>query len=56
MLVVTPEHDDLIQIELLAEIARMFQHAETRRAVAQARSFDELTDAVRGAPWSGEES
>jgi Kef-type K+ transport system membrane component KefB/mannitol/fructose-specific phosphotransferase system IIA component (Ntr-type) len=56
VLVVTPEHDDLIQIELLAEIARTFQHAETRLAVAHARSFDELSDAIRAAPWPGGES
>lgn len=56
VLVVTPEHDDLIQIELLAEIARTFQHGETRVAVAHARSFDELSDAIRAAPWPGEES
>jgi mannitol/fructose-specific phosphotransferase system IIA component (Ntr-type) len=56
VLVVTPEHDDLIQIELLAEIARTFQHGETRVAVAHARSFDELSDAIRAAPWPGAES
>lgn len=55
VLVVTPEHDDLLQIELLAEIARTFQHPETRAAVAQARTFDQLQDAIRGAPWPGEE-
>ena len=55
VLVVTPEHDDLIQIELLAEIARTFQHAETRRAVAHARSFAELSEALRGAPRHGAE-
>jgi Kef-type K+ transport system membrane component KefB/mannitol/fructose-specific phosphotransferase system IIA component len=56
VLVVTPEHDDLIQIELLAEIARTLQHGETRRAVAHARSFEELSDALRGAPRQGSES
>ena len=50
VLVVTPEHDDLIQLELLAEIARTFQDAETRRRVASARSFDELSRALRDAP------
>ena len=50
VLVVTPEHDDLIQIELMAEIARTFQHAETRRAVAHARSFEELSEVLRDAP------
>jgi len=55
VLVVTPEHDDLIQIELLAEIARTFQHGETRRAVAHARSFAELSEALRGAPRHGAE-
>ncbi|MGH2901249.1 MAG: PTS sugar transporter subunit IIA, partial [Solirubrobacteraceae bacterium] len=50
VLVVTPEHDDLIQIELMAEIARTFQHAETRLAVAHARSFEELSEVLREAP------
>jgi Kef-type K+ transport system membrane component KefB/mannitol/fructose-specific phosphotransferase system IIA component len=50
VLVVTPEHDDLIQIELLAEIARTLQNADTRRAVANAHSFEELTDVLRNAP------
>jgi mannitol/fructose-specific phosphotransferase system IIA component (Ntr-type) len=50
VLIVTPEHDDLIQIELLAEIARTLQHAETRLAVAHARSFEDLSEALRAAP------
>jgi mannitol/fructose-specific phosphotransferase system IIA component (Ntr-type) len=50
VLVVTPEHDDLIQIELLAEIARTLQNAATRRAVANAHSFEELTDVLRNTP------
>ena len=53
VLVVTPEHDDLIQIELLAEIARALQHPETRLAVSHARSFEDLADALRGAPHPG---
>ena len=50
VLVVTPEHDDLIQLELLAEIARTFQDSELRAAVARAKSFDDLADALRRAP------
>ena len=50
VLVITPEHDDLIQLELLAEIARTFQDSETRAAVARATSFDDLADALRRAP------
>jgi Kef-type K+ transport system membrane component KefB/mannitol/fructose-specific phosphotransferase system IIA component (Ntr-type) len=50
VLVVTPEHDDLIQIELMAEIARTFQHGDTRRAVAHARTFEELSEVLRDAP------
>jgi mannitol/fructose-specific phosphotransferase system IIA component (Ntr-type) len=50
VLVVTPEHDDLIQLELLAEIARTFQDPVMRAAVAQATSFDDLSDALRRAP------
>jgi len=50
VLVVTPEHDDLIQIELLAEIARTLQNAATRRAVANAHGFEELSDVLRSAP------
>ncbi len=50
VLVVTPEHDDLIQLELLAEIARTFQDPEMRAAVARATSFDDLADALRRAP------
>jgi mannitol/fructose-specific phosphotransferase system IIA component (Ntr-type) len=50
VLVVTPEHDDLIQLELLAEIARTFQDSEMRAAVARATSFDDLADALRRAP------
>jgi mannitol/fructose-specific phosphotransferase system IIA component (Ntr-type) len=42
VLVVTPEHDDLIQIELLAEIARPSRIARCATPVAQATSFDEL--------------
>ncbi len=50
VLVVTPEHDDLIQLELLAEIARTFQDSAMRAAVARATSFDDLADALRRAP------
>jgi Kef-type K+ transport system membrane component KefB/mannitol/fructose-specific phosphotransferase system IIA component len=50
VLVVTPEHDDLIQLELLAEIARTFQDPAMRAAVARATSFDDLADALRRAP------
>ena len=55
VLVVTPEHDDLVQLELLAEIARTFQDAGMRAAVARATSFDELADALRRAPAGREE-
>ncbi len=55
VLVVTPEHDDLIQIELLAEIARTLQNPATRSAVAAARSFEEISGALRSAPARGRE-
>jgi mannitol/fructose-specific phosphotransferase system IIA component (Ntr-type) len=50
VLVVTPEHDDLIQLELLAEIARTFQDPRIRAAVARCTGFDDLVDALRQAP------
>jgi Kef-type K+ transport system membrane component KefB/mannitol/fructose-specific phosphotransferase system IIA component (Ntr-type) len=50
VLVLTPEGDDLIQLELLAEVARTLGDAETRRRVASARSFEELSRALRDAP------
>jgi Kef-type K+ transport system membrane component KefB/mannitol/fructose-specific phosphotransferase system IIA component (Ntr-type) len=53
VLVVTPEGDDLIQLELLAEVARTFADPETRRRVARARSFEELSRALRDAPMRG---
>jgi mannitol/fructose-specific phosphotransferase system IIA component (Ntr-type) len=53
VLVVTPDGDDQIQLELLAEIARTFADAETRRRVARSRSFEELSRALRDAPMRG---
>ena len=50
VLVVTPEDDDLIQLELLAEVARTFQDPQMRAAVARATSFDDLADALRRVP------
>ena len=53
MLIVTPEGDDQIQLEILAEVARSFADPETRRRVARARSFVELSRALRDAPMRG---
>jgi mannitol/fructose-specific phosphotransferase system IIA component (Ntr-type) len=53
VLIVTPEGDDQIQLELLAEVARTFADPETRRRVARARSFEELSRALRDAPMRG---
>lgn len=53
VLLVTPEGDDQIQLELLAEVARTFADPETRRRVARARSFVELSQALRDAPMRG---
>jgi len=50
VLVLTPEGDDQIQLELLAEVARTLGDDETRRRVATARSFEELSRALRDAP------
>jgi len=55
VLIVTPDGDDQIQLELLAEVARTFADAETRRRVARARSFEELSRALRDAPMRGGE-
>ncbi|HKC51049.1 MAG TPA: cation:proton antiporter [Myxococcota bacterium] len=53
VLIVTPEGDDQIQLEILAEVARSFADPETRRRVARARSFVELSRALRDAPMRG---
>jgi Kef-type K+ transport system membrane component KefB/mannitol/fructose-specific phosphotransferase system IIA component len=53
VLIATPDGDDQIQLELLAEVARTFADAETRRRVARARSFVELSQALRDAPMRG---
>jgi mannitol/fructose-specific phosphotransferase system IIA component (Ntr-type) len=53
VLVVTPDGDDLVQLELLAEVARTFADPETRQRVAHARSFEELSRALREAPIRG---
>src|SRR5262249_39650543 len=50
VLVVTPEGDDQLQLELLAEVARTLADDATRRRVATARSFEELSRALRDAP------
>ncbi|HTO54802.1 MAG TPA: hypothetical protein VMR50_15560 [Myxococcota bacterium] len=55
VLVVTPAGDDRVQLELLAEVSRLFASPATRRRVARARSFEELTGALREAPIRGEE-
>jgi K+:H+ antiporter len=54
VLVLTPDGDDQIQLELLAEVARTLHDPETRRRVAGAHSFEELSRALR-APMRGEE-
>lgn len=53
VLVVTPAGDDQVQLELLAEVTRTFSDAETRRRVARARTFEELSRALREAPMRG---
>ena len=55
VLVVAPDGDDQIQLELLAEVARTFADPETRRRVARARGFEELSQALRDAPLRGGE-
>ena len=50
VLVLTPEGGDLIQLELMAEVAGMPGDPETRRRVATARRFEELSRALRDAP------
>ena len=50
VLVVTPEGDDQLQLELLAEVARTLGDDATRHRVATARSFEELSRALRDAP------
>jgi len=55
VLVVTPRGEQRAQLELLAEVSRLFADPETRSRVARARSFEELSRALRDAPMRGEE-
>ena len=48
VLLVTPEGEEQLQLELVAEVARTLSSAEIRRRVAGARSFEELSRALRG--------
>ena len=50
VLVLTPEGDDLTQLELLADVAHTLGDPATRRRVASAASFEELCRALRDAP------
>jgi mannitol/fructose-specific phosphotransferase system IIA component (Ntr-type) len=55
VLVVTPEGEDRAQLELLTEASRLFADPGTRQRVARARSFEELSRALRDAPIRGGE-
>jgi K+:H+ antiporter len=49
VLVLTPEGDEHVQLELLSEIARVLADPDQRSRVARARSFQELCQALREA-------
>jgi K+:H+ antiporter len=55
VLVVTPEGDEHVQLELLAEVSRVLADPEQRGRVARARSFEELCRALRYTGTGAEE-
>ena len=46
-LILTPRDDDGAQVEILADIARTFQHEEVRQKVVEVRTFTEFLALIR---------
>ncbi|MBA3709090.1 MAG: cation:proton antiporter [Planctomycetes bacterium] len=49
VMVLTPEEDDGVQLELLADFARVFRHEDTRRIALKATGYLEFIGAIRTA-------
>jgi mannitol/fructose-specific phosphotransferase system IIA component (Ntr-type) len=47
LLIITPAHDDGIQLEILADIAKVFRDEEIRTKIAGVESYTEFLALVR---------
>ncbi len=52
IMILTPEHDPSMQVQLLAQIARLFSHKEMREKVMECKTFTEVLAAFRVAESS----